>query len=704
MFHWDSKDKSPCFQQQCRQALGNFIRSFLKVKPWWVCLTRPVFKEDTTCIYYLLGFKEDVGIEFMRAAGLVKVGHSRNPNAIVVIKDEWERFMVEQKLSDTMETVNQSYVDRDRLLFINFGDKKALNHCPRKQFDGRVMGQHYTGAYLAARQRRLHKDISEIILSLEWPKECKELYEKAEEEQEVEKESEDERIEEPSTKSEFILPQTCISEEKTPTLFKMFSGEQQVQTCILNSLFLELVDLLKSNKNAVNFYYANGKPGLTVIVPQVNTLPAFMEKARKLRWIESLLSHVACEGLEKDEAAEWLCYYIGRKHEASFTLASASLGYPLVQRMNEAVAQAMWADANINHTQQRILKRHLRQCFGKRIFIPENHISVEANFYSVPTFYGEYKHYKDGDKSQKAEKCAYWSRDASLVLKKELERLLDYTDLNVVTNKLSSLASSGCTVVAGADQGQGAWRSWIKISTMSGAEIRNKMSTEDDFDPKSCYIIAQVAHIVCKKDHHEILSGTVSDGLSSAYETMQVSSLVFVRELSGEKVKSYFIPRNAVDVNIENEQLTYNLQGTENAGFTIKYVHDERLEKGSSIILIIPHFDVYVTGDLSFYADVLGMPNSSSYWCPWCLLSRVEWQQSADNMGEKRTAQFLNDTYSAIQQDTAKRMQPNERKGVSCAMHYKSLTPDNFVPPLLHMKWGWSIRFGKTLKTGSMTK
>jgi hypothetical protein len=179
MFHWDSKDKSPSFQQQCRQAFGNFIRLFLKVKPWWFCLTRPVFKEDTTCIYYLLGFKEDVGIKFMRAAGLVKVGHSRNPNAIVVIKDEWERFMVEQKLSDTMETVNQSYVDRDRLLFINFGDKKALNHCPRKQFDGRVMGQHYTGAYLAARQRRLHKDISEIILSLERPKECKELYEKA---------------------------------------------------------------------------------------------------------------------------------------------------------------------------------------------------------------------------------------------------------------------------------------------------------------------------------------------------------------------------------------------------------------------------------------------------------------------------------------------------------------------------------------------
>ena len=26
------------------------------------------------------------------------------------------------------------------------------------------------------------------------------------------------------------------------------------------------------------------------------------------------------------------------------------------------------------------------------------------------------------------------------------------------------------------------------------------------------------------------------------------------------------------------------------------------------------------------YANVLGMPNSSSYWCPWCLVSHKEWQ------------------------------------------------------------------------------
>ena len=49
---------------------------------------------------------------------------------------------------------------------------------------------------------------------------------------------------------------------------------------------------------------------------------------------------------------------------------------------------------------------------------------------------------------------------------------------------------------------------------------------------------------------------------------------------------------------------------------------------------------------------------------------------------------FLIDTYEKIKNDTKKRLQATEKKGVSSAMHYKSLAPSNFVPPLLHMEIG----------------
>ena len=49
---------------------------------------------------------------------------------------------------------------------------------------------------------------------------------------------------------------------------------------------------------------------------------------------------------------------------------------------------------------------------------------------------------------------------------------------------------------------------------MSREEARLEMATDENFDFKSIYIIAQVAHITSKKDHHEILSNTIPERLS----------------------------------------------------------------------------------------------------------------------------------------------------------------------------------------------
>ncbi len=105
-----------------------------------------------------------------------------------------------------------------------------------------------------------------------------------------------------------------------------------------------------------------------------------------------MLDHLAGTGLDKDDAAEWLSYYLGKKYDAAYTLASEALGLPLVERLDDASAQAMWSDANINVTQQRIIKKHLRFHFGKRLFIPKQQIGIDCDNYYVPTSYGEYKY------------------------------------------------------------------------------------------------------------------------------------------------------------------------------------------------------------------------------------------------------------------------------------------------------------------------
>ncbi len=225
---------------------------------------------------------------------------------------------------------------------------------------------------------------------------------------------------------------------------------------------------------------------------------------------------------------------------------------------------------HISYTPQRIVKKHLRLHFGWCLFISETTFSEDNEHYYLPTDYCEDKHNKQGNKTQKPERCSYWCCDPSLVVSKELSRMLDYLDPNLFSTRFKSLLVSGYhTIIAGADQGQGAWRSWITISTMGGTEVRERSETEPDFDLKESYLIVQVSHINCKKDHHDTLAGTVSSRISEGYETSLLFTLVFVKPPPKDaKVQAVFIPKKA---DPSKCHLSYSLYSGENNGFTMSH-------------------------------------------------------------------------------------------------------------------------------------
>jgi len=47
-------------------------------------------------------------------ARLMKVGHSRNSKATMVVKAEWEKFIIEENLSSLMEGANQTFVEEGK--------------------------------------------------------------------------------------------------------------------------------------------------------------------------------------------------------------------------------------------------------------------------------------------------------------------------------------------------------------------------------------------------------------------------------------------------------------------------------------------------------------------------------------------------------------------------------------------------------------
>jgi hypothetical protein len=56
-----------------------------------------------------------------------------------------------------------------------------------------------------------------------------------------------------------------------------------------------------------------------------------------------LLEHVTAGNKEsnKEDLAQWLAFYLGKKYDGSFTLASEAFGIPLVQRLNSVSTLAM---------------------------------------------------------------------------------------------------------------------------------------------------------------------------------------------------------------------------------------------------------------------------------------------------------------------------------------------------------------------------
>jgi hypothetical protein len=104
--------------------------------PWWVSIISPVNCDHSTTLTSLLGYEHKVGLEFLVSTGLVKLINQDKPSYLVVLA-EWDKFIVEEKLQNIMETVNRSSIMHSMYYFINYGKKNNLTHRPIDQFDSK---------------------------------------------------------------------------------------------------------------------------------------------------------------------------------------------------------------------------------------------------------------------------------------------------------------------------------------------------------------------------------------------------------------------------------------------------------------------------------------------------------------------------------------------------------------------------------------
>ena len=399
-----------------------------------------------------------------------------------------------------------------------------------------------------------------------------------------------------------------------------------------------------------------------VKIPVCSNEMSFMRVNQMYGFIDKLPSLIrgGNNNINLEEVSGWIIKRLGGLYETSFKNVGFELGYSMgstVMDMDTAVA--MWDEANVNTRSQRTILRYFKATFGKKVVVPaHNHAKYEmesrnvGNYVSVDpissktTIDGEFIH--------------YWTKPLSKTLSASIATRLYSNEDDEEDDKKGI---DNIDLVLGGDHGARKFRMLFKVICRN-----NKMEAVDDFKIK-------VAHIDCKKDTYNIIRETISPALNEE-----------LIELMGEN-KKLIVYRKKVDGKYKytTQISTYSLNNNNPppvfiCPMTGEPVPDMEFVRACGIRVV-------VTGDLAFYASLLGKVNASGHWCTWCQLMYTDWKKKNHDAGESWSLRQMDELRESIFNKEVKDI-PSNRKGVSDVALLHLIDIFAYIYPILHAEIG----------------
>ena len=123
---------------------------------------------------------------------------------------------------------------------------------------------------------------------------------------------------------------------------------------------------------------------------------------------------------------------------------------------------------------------------------------------------------------------------------------------------------------------------------------------------------------------YRVIKNTAIPLLNGSINHLQGSKCMIVTDKARQLIQACLVPRDCTDIQIDDDR---NLCYTNNELVQVQVPLDEQFNQASCTDLCIDAsikgFKVYITGDLAFYAAVLGKADSSGSWCTWCDAKRA---------------------------------------------------------------------------------
>ena len=181
--------------------------------------------------------------------------------------------------------------------------------------------------------------------------------------------------------------------------------------------------------------------------------------------------------------------------------------------------------------------------------------------------------------------------------------------------------------------------------------------------------VTKLAHIDCQKDTYEILRDTITPLLNT-----DINKLI-----DGKNVMCLFKTKNN-EYSVQLKSSNFEEVPTFVCLVTKQICSKFHFVRSCSIRL-------RVTGDLAFYASLLGKVNMSGNWCIWCKLSHNEWSSPNHKDGDAWTNDAMDNVRKRIENGDIED-NPSNRKGCVSVPLFNNIGIENYIFPVLHCEIG----------------
>jgi hypothetical protein len=294
----------------------------------------------------------------------------------------------------------------------------------------------------------------------------------------------------------------------------------------------------------------------------------------------------------REDAAEALMAHLGCHYGAAFMSASDIIGMPVVRRskMDAPTAAAMWNEAGVYCHGQRIIHKYYLNHFGVKFTVSEREIrklALEAiNPITGSTMVGE-------------EEIFWWYKDPATVITRQIKKIVGDNQPVVRFDKID--------IILGGDHGQKAFRLSVRVLLKMGEKIVRQFT-------------ANIGEVECKKESSEMLWKTILTEIN-------------------ERLKGIMTYTRDGDSRITSDGMLWTIRepcGEEHYSFQKPNdVLASVLEEKSAALRF------FITGDLAFYATVLGMEGASATACWLCLQKKNAWTEFPTELGQPRTMEWI---------------------------------------------------------------